>query len=191
MVGLPHRKESTNMRFCISLILILRILIQHCIFLVLVELLFIRTTISHQFKNFSKFFFIFLLDLFGNLRTIETPLASRTWSIIDHIKSQFTASFEIKDLGNLHYFWTPESILISQRHYVLNMLFKFGMKNCKSISTPLERNVKLHHESGTVCDMTRFREVVGSLYLSITWPDLSYPVDLIGKFMSKPMSDHL
>ena len=71
------------------------------------------------------------------------------------------------------------------------MLFKFGMKNCKSISTPLERNVKLHHESGTVCDMKRFREVVGSLYLSITWPDLSYPVDLIGKFMSKPMSDHL
>ena len=64
---------------------------------------------------------------------------------------------------------TPEGILIIQRHYVLSMLFKFGMANCKSISTPLDRTVKLRPDSRKVCDPTRFRQIVGSLiYLTIT-----------------------
>ena len=81
----------------------------------------------------------------------------------------------MKDLGDLHYFLgikvihTPEGILINQRHYVLSMLFKFGMADCKSISTPLDRTVKLRPDSGKVCDPTRFRQIVGSLiYLTIT-----------------------
>ena len=55
----------------------------------------------------------------------------------------------MKDLGDLHYFLgikvicTPEDILISQRHYVLSMLFKFRMANCKSVSTPFDRIVKI------------------------------------------------
>ena len=68
---------------------------------------------------------------------------------IARVKQQLAASFDMKDLGDLHYFLgvevirTPEGILISQRHYVLSMLFKFGMADCKSISTPLDRTVKL------------------------------------------------
>ena len=82
---------------------------------------------------------------------------------IGRVKSQYAASFEMKDLGDLHYFLgievicAPEGILINQRHYVLNMLFKFNMTDCKSISAPLDRNIKLLHGSGTACDATRFR----------------------------------
>ena len=71
--------------------------------------------------------------------------------------------FDMKDLGDLHYFLeievmrTPEGILISQQHYVMSMLFKFGMVGYKSISTPLDRTVKLRPDSGKVCDPTRFR----------------------------------
>ena len=52
---------------------------------------------------------------------------------IDRVKLQLVASFDMKDLGYLHYFLgievicTPEGILINQRHYVRSMLFKFGM----------------------------------------------------------------
>jgi hypothetical protein len=64
----------------------------------------------------------------------------------------------MKDLGDRHYFLgievicTPEGILISQRHYVLSMLFKFGMAESKSISTPLDRTIKHRPDSGKVCD---------------------------------------
>ena len=74
----------------------------------------------------------------------------------------------MKDLGDLHYFLgievirTPEGILISQRHYVLNMLFRFWMADCKPISTPLDRTVKLRPNSGKVCDPTRFQQIVGA-----------------------------
>jgi hypothetical protein len=81
---------------------------------------------------------------------------------INRVKCQLAASFEMKDLGDLHYFLgievirTAEDILMSQRHYALSMLFKFGMAECKPISTPLDRTVKLRPDSGRVCDPTRF-----------------------------------
>ena len=89
------------------------------------------------------------------------------------MKLQLAASFDIKDLDDLHYFLgievirIPEGILISQRHYVLSMLFKFGMAECRS--------VKVCPDSGKVCDPTRLRQIVGSLiYLTITRPNLKY-----------------
>jgi hypothetical protein len=81
---------------------------------------------------------------------------------INRVKRELAASFDMKDLGDLHYFLgievirTPEGILISQRHYALYMLFKFGMADCKPTSTPLDRTVKHRPDSGRVCDPTRF-----------------------------------
>ena len=75
---------------------------------------------------------------------------------------KLAASSNMKYMGDLHYFLgievirTPEGILISQRHYVLSILFKFRMVDCKSISTPLDRTVKLRPDSGKVCRPTRF-----------------------------------
>jgi hypothetical protein len=110
---------------------------------------------------------------------------------ISRVKRELAASFDMKDLGDLHYFLgievisTPEGILISQRHYALDMLFKFGMADCKPISTPLDRIVKHRLDSGRVCDPTRFRKIVGNLiYLIITRPDLSYPVGVISQYMA-------
>jgi hypothetical protein len=97
----------------------------------------------------------------------------------------------MKDLGDLHYFLgievirTPEGILISQRHYMLNMLVKFGMADCNPIWMPLDRTVKHRPDSGKVCDPKRFRQIVGSLiYLTITRPDLSYQVGVISQYMA-------
>jgi hypothetical protein len=75
---------------------------------------------------------------------------------INRAKRQLAASFEMKDLGDLHYFLgikvirTPEGILMSQRHYALSMLFKFGMAECKPISTPLDRTVNVPNLRGRV-----------------------------------------
>ena len=97
-------------------------------------------------------------------------------SEVCHVKTQLLTAFEtLKDLGIRHYFLgiqvihTPDGILLTQRHYAVTMLFRFGMTNSQVVSTPLDRNQKLHHDSGSTCDEVCFRQIVGSLiYLTIT-----------------------
>ena len=105
----------------------------------------------------------------------------------------------MKDLDELHYFLgievirTPIRILISQRHYVLNFLYKFGLTECKHGCTPLDQNLKIDADSGTVvCDPTQYRQIIGSLiYLTIIRPDLSYSVGLLSQFMQNLRNLHL
>ena len=112
---------------------------------------------------------------------------------INKVKSLLSGLFEMKDLHELHYFLgievirTPVRILISQRHYVLNLLYKFGLTKCKPVSTPLNQNLKIDVDSGTaVCEPTKYRQLIGSLiYLTITRPDLSYSVGLLSQFMEQ------
>ena len=57
------------------------------------------------------------------------------------VKTQLSDAFEMKDLGDPHYFLgievihTVNGILLSQRHYVLNMLYKFGMTDYRPVVT--------------------------------------------------------
>ena len=118
---------------------------------------------------------------------------------INKVKSLLSNKFEMTDMKELHYFLgievirTPAGIMISQRHYILNLLYKFGMTECKSVATPLDRNLKLDANSGTTeCEPTQYRQLIGSLiYLTITRPDLSYPVGLLSQFMQTPRDIHL
>ena len=114
------------------------------------------------------------------------------------IKSQLAASSERRISETFHYFFrievirAPEGILISQSHYMLNMLFKFEMVDCQSVSTPFDKNVTPRRDLGKACDPTRFGQIVRSLiYLTITQSNLSYPVSLINQFMSQPKTEHL
>ena len=69
---------------------------------------------------------------------------------INKVKSLLSSRFEMKDLHELRYFLgievirTPVGILISQRHYVLNLLYKFKLTECKPVSTPFDRNLKIN-----------------------------------------------
>ena len=48
--------------------------------------------------------------------------------------------------------------MISQRNYILNLLYKLGMVECKHVSTPLNWNLKLNADSGTEeCEPTQYR----------------------------------
>ena len=118
---------------------------------------------------------------------------------ISQVKSLLSGRFKMKDMHTLHYFLgievirTPVGIVLSQRHYILNLLYKFGVTNCKPMSTPLDRNLKLDAASGTEeCEPTQYRQLIERLiYLTITRPDLSYPVGLFSQFMQSPRNRHL
>ena len=67
------------------------------------------------------------------------------------------------------------------------------MTECKSVATPLDRNLKLDANSSTTeCEPTHYRQLVSSLiYLTITRPNLSYPVVLLCQFMQTPRYIHM
>ena len=68
----------------------------------------------------------------------------------------------MKDLGDLHYFLgieiirTSQGIWMSQRQYVLNMLGKYGMLDCKSISVPLDQNGKVSADVGSLLGRSKY-----------------------------------
>jgi hypothetical protein len=107
------------------------------------------------------------------------------------LKKFLKQKFEMKDLGELHYFFgieviqSSKKIWLLQRQYALNKLSKYGMTGCKPISIPLEQNVKLSADEGNLVeDTTMYKRIVGSLiYMTIIRPDLSYSAGVVSQFM--------
>ena len=120
------------------------------------------------------------------------------YQLIADIKSNFSQEFEMKDLGDLHYclgiaFWIESSkTFITQSKYAREILDIFQMSERKSISIPLDQNVKLYTIDGSKeVDGTLYRQLVGSLnYLTITNLDLSYSVSILSQFLAKPCQTH-
>ena len=104
-------------------------------------------------------------------------------------KMELTSKFEMKYLGLMHYFlgleiWQRnDEIFLSQGKYTVDTLWRFGMVDCKFMSTPIIYNLrKLHEvETGTdPVDPTLYRQLIGSLmYLIHSTPDILYVVRIL------------
>lgn len=104
----------------------------------------------------------------------------------------------MKDLGELHHFLgmevqrTGDSLFLSQRQYMIDILNHAGMANCKPVSTPVDGNPKLSADGVPVQDATDFRSLAGTLqYLTFTRPDIAYAVQQICLYMHDPREPHL
>ncbi|MCO5592207.1 hypothetical protein L7F22_046205 [Adiantum nelumboides] len=73
------------------------------------------------------------------------------------------------------------------------MLVKYGMADYKPISTPLDQNLKFRIDEGEVLDdATMYSRIVDSLiYMTISWPNLSYAVGLVSQFMQLLRKPHV
>ncbi|XP_016558652.1 uncharacterized protein LOC107858495 isoform X5 [Capsicum annuum] len=95
--------------------------------------------------------------------------------------------FQTKDLGRLKYFLgikvaqSSSGIVISQCKYALDILEETGMMGCRPIDTPIDPNAKLLPGQGEpLSDPRRYRRLVGKLnYLTMTRPDISFPVSVV------------
>ncbi|XP_048498244.1 uncharacterized mitochondrial protein AtMg00810-like [Beta vulgaris subsp. vulgaris] len=88
---------------------------------------------------------------------------------------------------------TKDRIFLCQQKYARDLLEKYGMVDCKPMSTPMEVNARLCSVEGKdLEDVTMYRQLVGSLiYLTLSRPDIAYVVSAISRFMQKPMKRHL
>ena len=85
----------------------------------------------------------------------DLVIRGKNLDVIHKVKLLLLGRFEMIDMDELHYFLgieviqTPVGIVLSQRHYILNLLYKFGMTECKPVSTPFDQNLKLDVVAGT------------------------------------------
>jgi hypothetical protein len=88
--------------------------------------------------------------------------------LITNCKKKLAAEFEMKDLGSMHYFlglevWqSPEKIFLNQGKYLVEILKRFDMLECKSMNTSMETNLKLLVDtSSELVDATLYRQIIG------------------------------
>ena len=106
----------------------------------------------------------------------------------------------MKDLGPMHYFlglevWqTPGEIFLSQGKYVVKILERFGMVDCKPVTTPMELNFKklcgsvVGPELGNAFE---YRQLVGALmFLVNSHPDICFAVNTVSQYMFEPHHIH-
>jgi len=116
-------------------------------------------------------------------------------SMIRRVKDYFRTKFDVKELGNVKFCLGLEfsrnegEIIIKQKGYIHKVLDRFGMLECKPISTPLELGLKLDRGEVVANDESSelpYHELVGALmYLSVaTRPDITHAVSYLSQFNS-------
>jgi hypothetical protein len=107
-----------------------------------------------------------------------------------HISSSVTQKFEMSMMGELKYFLgfqvkqLQEGTFISQTKYTQDILNKFGMKDAKSIKTPIGTNGHLDLDTGgKSVDQKVYQSMIGSLlYLCASRPDIMLFVCMCARF---------
>ncbi|KAI5336535.1 hypothetical protein L3X38_015803 [Prunus dulcis] len=107
--------------------------------------------------------------------------------------------YEMSDLGLLYHFLgmgvlqTDKHIFLHQKKYALKVIEKFGLKDCKSVVTPLVASERLCKEDGSeATNESEYRQIVGSLlYLTATRPDIMFASSLLARFMHNPTRKHM
>eukprot|EP00253_Pinus_taeda_P022449 PITA_22449 len=120
--------------------------------------------------------------------------------LIHQCKREFASEFKMKDLGLMHYFlrlevWQkPSEIFISQGKYIVELLERCGIIDCKSVTTSMELNFK--KLCGSVVgprleNPTKYPQFVGGLMLLVnSRPDICFVMNTLSQYMVDPHHIH-
>lgn len=121
--------------------------------------------------------------------------------LIDKFLWQLQAEFVMKDLGDLHYFLgievkhTIKGFVLLRSKYIGDLLKRAKMENFKSVNTPMSTTEKLMRTEGTALsaiEATHYHNIVGALqYITLTRPDVAFPVNRVCQFLQNPTNLHL
>ena len=130
-------------------------------------------------------------------------IAAKDMASVNSIKKRLTTTFDVRDLGEAKYFLgisldrnrAERTLKMAQQRLATELVDKFGLKQAKSRSTPMNSNIKLTQaEESDILDKDTYRysELVGSLlYLSVcTRPDIAQAVGALTRYMAKPSMEH-
>lgn len=130
-------------------------------------------------------------------------IAARTIEAVKSVKGGRLSSFEARDLGEAHLFFSmvikrnrvTKQIKLSQARMAANLVNTYGLAESKSRSVPLSPSLNLIQGEGELLDKseTTYAHLIGSLlYLSVcTRPDIAQAVGALCKYMATPTLVHL
>ncbi|KAK0588036.1 hypothetical protein LWI29_033216 [Acer saccharum] len=150
--------------------------------------------------------FYFDSDNFNNsvyllLYVDDMLLASKNMSRINDLKKKLKSEFDMNDLGNAKRILGIEitrnraenKLCLKQCNYLLKLVDRFAMKNCKPVNVPLSPSFVLFATlSSRSIEESRFMEsipyssAVGSVMYSMisTIPDLAQAISVLSRYMS-------
>lgn len=129
----------------------------------------------------------------------DVILTSTSVPLIEDVKAFLHVEFQIKDLGDLSFFLglevtkVPEGLFLNQRKYALELLDDAGFLDSKPAKTLMDPKHRLNlSTTPSLLEPLSYRKLVGKLiYLTISRPDLAYPVHILSQFMSSPTEEPL
>ena len=80
---------------------------------------------------------------------VDDLFLTRKEEFIKDVRRRLASKFEMKELDMMHYFigmevWhNADGISLGQGKYAVEILNKFGMMECKDMTTPMASNMKL------------------------------------------------
>ncbi|XP_024024810.1 uncharacterized protein LOC112092560 [Morus notabilis] len=129
----------------------------------------------------------------------DIVITSPSLDTVQQLKSFLHTQFKLKDLGSLKYFLGLEiarsssGIVLSQRHYTLQLLEDTGFLASKPVSVPMDPKLQLNATDGDLLpEASQYRRLIGRLlYLTLSRPGISYAVHKLSQFMAAPRLPHL
>ncbi|GKB79963.1 zinc finger, CCHC-type containing protein [Tanacetum coccineum] len=102
--------------------------------------------------------------------------------------------FSIKDMGEVDVILgfkiirENKGIVITQSHYIEEILKKFNREDCSPVSTPMDLVEKIMQNTGKPVDQLEYSRAIGCLMyvMTSTRPDISYVVGRLSRFTSNP-----
>ena len=137
----------------------------------------------------------------------DITLASKSPAAIDKYVQLLSQHFKCRDLGPTRFLLgvaverdrPTHTIKLHQHQFILDLLEKYGMSDCKPVQTPLPPKLVLSHsmspssqEEKDLMSEVPYLSAVGSLqYLAImTRPDIAHSVGYLARFNSNPGPEH-
>ena len=120
---------------------------------------------------------------------------------INSVRKKLNDQFKMVDLGHVNHFLgrvitrelNNHTMYLTQEGYIDRVLEKFGMKECKPVGTPMEREKpSVRCDGDESCNKNLYLQLIGSLgwIATSTRPYIAFAVSYLGRFNADPTVHH-
>lgn len=149
-------------------------------------------------------------DLILALYVDDMLLFGRSLDTIQSVKNALSSEYLMSDLGEARRFLgmeitvhhpktddEPMSISVSQERYLVDILNRFGLYDCRGIDTPMMENGRMEKAPDNFEqdkeNTSQYLQMLGCLMYAMTCtrPDLAFTMSHLSQFSSKPTYEHM